>query len=255
MIALKATLVTASVELRADLEPLTDHKLIEACAALPSADWLAGPDAAMSHVLGSLARRWLQLHEEVNGLWQASTLVAAADGTRKRHYVYGAGRAEVQGKLDDIRQRVRGGQPAVDSGVTLGAYLDRWLVDGLAEHKATTSENYATMVRKHITPAIGSVRLDRLSPLDVQSVVNAKRATHSASTVRLIFSVLHRALEQAVEWELMAHNPAAKVKRPRAGEPHDRFLLPTEAAQLLAAARGTRLYALVAVASHRPAAW
>jgi hypothetical protein len=163
-----------------------------------------------------------------DGRWQASTLVAAADGTRKRHYVYGATRAEVQGKLDDIRQRVRGGQPAVDVGVTLDAYLDRWLADGLTEHKATTRENYATMVRKHIAPAVGSVRLDKLSPLDVQSLVNAKRATHSASTVRLIFSVLHRALEQAVEWELMARNPATKVKRPKAGEPHDRFLSPAE---------------------------
>jgi integrase len=104
------------------------------------------------------------------------------------------------------------------------------------------------MVRKHINPTIGSVRLDRLSPLDVQSLVNAKRTTHSDSTVRLIFSVLHRALEQAVEWELMARNPAAKVKRPRAGEPHDRFLSAAEAGQLLATARGTRLYALVAVA-------
>jgi hypothetical protein len=33
--------------------------------------------------------------------------------------------------------------------------------------------------------------------LDVRALVNAKRTTHSASTVRLIFSVLHRALEQA----------------------------------------------------------
>ena len=103
-----------------------------------------------------------------DGRWQASTLVAAADGSRKRHYVYGVSRAEVQSKLDDIRQRVRGGQPAVDLGITLGAYLDRWLVDGLTDHKATTRENYSTMVRKHITPAIGSVRLDKLSPLDVQ---------------------------------------------------------------------------------------
>lgn len=46
-------------ELRAELEPLTDHRFIVACAALPSRSWLAAPDAAMSHVLGSLARRWL----------------------------------------------------------------------------------------------------------------------------------------------------------------------------------------------------
>ncbi len=65
MIALKATLVTAADALRAQLEPLTDHKLIQACAALDSADGLSTPDAAMRHVLGSLARRWLRLHEEI----------------------------------------------------------------------------------------------------------------------------------------------------------------------------------------------
>ena len=65
MIALKATLVTASDELRAELQPLTDYQLIQTCAALHSAANVAAPDAAMRHVLGSLARRWLQLHEEV----------------------------------------------------------------------------------------------------------------------------------------------------------------------------------------------
>jgi transposase len=65
MITLKATLVTASDQLRAELEPLTDHKLVHACAALTPAGALADPDAAMRHVLGSLARRWLTLHEEV----------------------------------------------------------------------------------------------------------------------------------------------------------------------------------------------
>jgi len=65
MITLKATLVTADDQLRAVLEPLTDYKLVEACAALESAACLAAPDAAMRHVLGSLARRWLLLHDEV----------------------------------------------------------------------------------------------------------------------------------------------------------------------------------------------
>ncbi len=65
MITLKATLVTAADDLRAELEPLTDHKLIQACAALDSAADPVDPDAAMRHVLSSLARRWLQLHEEI----------------------------------------------------------------------------------------------------------------------------------------------------------------------------------------------
>jgi len=66
MITLKATLVTATDELRAELHPHpTDYKLIEACSALESAATVAAPDVAMRHVLRSLARRWLLLHEEI----------------------------------------------------------------------------------------------------------------------------------------------------------------------------------------------
>lgn len=77
MITLKATLATGSEALRAELEKLTDHKLITTCAALegpaplppvrrgaPAIVVPADPDAAMRHVLSSIAKRWLVLHEE-----------------------------------------------------------------------------------------------------------------------------------------------------------------------------------------------
>ncbi len=65
IITLKATLVTASDELRGELEPLTDFTLISACAALTANGDLGDPAQAMRHVLGCLARRWLELHEEI----------------------------------------------------------------------------------------------------------------------------------------------------------------------------------------------
>ena len=65
IITLKATLVTAAEELRGELEPLTDYRLITACAALEAGTELDDPDAAMRHVLRSLARRWLELHDEI----------------------------------------------------------------------------------------------------------------------------------------------------------------------------------------------
>lgn len=65
MITLKATLVTASDDLRAELESLTNFKLITACAAFETTADLTDPDIAMRHVLGALARRWLVLHDEI----------------------------------------------------------------------------------------------------------------------------------------------------------------------------------------------
>lgn len=78
IITLKATLATGSEALRAELEKLTDHKLITACAALasptpappvrrgaPAVVVPTDPDVAMRHVLSCMAKRWLALHEEV----------------------------------------------------------------------------------------------------------------------------------------------------------------------------------------------
>ena len=65
IITLKAVLVTASDALRADLEPLTDYKLIVACSELDNGGDISDPEVAMRHTLASLARRWLDLHEEI----------------------------------------------------------------------------------------------------------------------------------------------------------------------------------------------
>lgn len=79
MITLKAVLVTAPDDLRETLEPLTDHQLILACADLDTRGDIADPAVAIRHSLAALARRYLELHEEIrthsNHLKQ---LVAAA---------------------------------------------------------------------------------------------------------------------------------------------------------------------------------
>ena len=65
LITLKAVLVTAFDELRGRLEPLTNHKLVLACAALETHEGVSDPEVAMRHALSHLARRWLDLHEEI----------------------------------------------------------------------------------------------------------------------------------------------------------------------------------------------
>ena len=65
MITLKAILVTAPDDLRHRLEPLSNFKLVAACAALDTNGEMADPEVAIRHVLASLARRWLELHEEI----------------------------------------------------------------------------------------------------------------------------------------------------------------------------------------------
>jgi transposase len=61
MITLKSVLVTAPDELRQQLEGLSDFKLVSGCASSCPED----ASNAVRQVLGVLARRWLQLHDEV----------------------------------------------------------------------------------------------------------------------------------------------------------------------------------------------
>jgi len=65
IITLKAVLVTATDDLRSQLEPLSEHKLVSACAELDTAGNIADPDVAMRHTLAALAKRWLALHDEI----------------------------------------------------------------------------------------------------------------------------------------------------------------------------------------------
>ena len=56
IISLKAVLVTASDELRIELEPLSEHKLIVACATLEANGDMSDPVVAMRHTLSHLAQ-------------------------------------------------------------------------------------------------------------------------------------------------------------------------------------------------------
>lgn len=95
MITLKATLATASEALRADLEKLSDYKLITASAELdvpvpqppvrrgaPAVVVPTDPDSAMRHVLATMAQRWLTLHQEAKAHAASLKALTAAAAPR-----------------------------------------------------------------------------------------------------------------------------------------------------------------------------
>ncbi len=187
-----------------------------------------------------------------DGRWVA-VLDLGHDGTgqRRRKVLYGATRREVVDKLTEAQRRLSEGAPVTDARATVAAYLEHWIATGLAaaEVKATTRENYTTITRRHLIPALGQHRLDRLVPSHVDALLVGKRGDGlSDSTVRLIYTVLRRALDAAVRDGLIRRNAAAAVQRPRVARRDAAVLSPTDAQAILTAARDDRLYALYAVA-------
>src|ERR1700757_3918361 len=92
-------------------------------------------------------------------------------GRRKTRYVTVRGtKKEAQRELVRLLGQVDSGAYVEPSALTVAAYLERWLTDH-AQHRvsAKTLERYVEIVRKHLTPALGSHRLAKLSPLHIQA--------------------------------------------------------------------------------------
>jgi integrase len=72
------------------------------------------------------------------------------------------------------------------------------------------------MVRIHLVPTLGQLRLNQLKAQHVQRLLADKTATGlSARSVEYIWLVLRRALKLAVRWDLVARNIAEQVTPPR----------------------------------------
>jgi integrase len=100
-------------------------------------------------------------------------------------------------------------------------------------------------VRRHIIPALGEIRLDRLSPEQVQNFLNGKlKDGLSSKTVAYIRQVLRTSLDQAMRWNLVSRNVVTLVPAPRKERKAIRPLEPHHVDMFLSAVAGRRLEAL-----------
>lgn len=103
--------------------------------------------------------------------------VNTLDGV-KRRAVYGKSKKEVRLRLTEaIADRDKG--LVFDSGnLSVGEYLGRWLEAIQSTIGELTWKRHESIVRLHIAPAIGAIKLAALTPLQVQSLYRAKSKSH-----------------------------------------------------------------------------
>jgi integrase len=186
-----------------------------------------------------------RIYRRKDGRYEGRYTVHTPDGpVRKR--VYGRKYKEVQRKLAEAMGDAARGIVFDDENMTVSEYMTRWLEDsakGDLGHRAY--HNYRLQIRRHISPSLGRIKLSKLTATHVQSLYAAKlRDGLKPSSVRYIHAVLHRALEQAVRFNLMPFNPAARVDPPKVRQEEITPLDTEQARIFLAAARGDRFEAL-----------
>lgn len=192
------------------------------------------------------------VRQRPGGRWEGRvSYVDPATDKRRSVSVYGATADECRKELKKIRDRIEDGKPAKDSPDTVASWLKRWRESSLAasDRKPTTKSLYASLSRKHLEAGpIGAKRLDKLKPGDLEALIVELRGKGlSDSTVRTTYTVLRLALDIAVRDELLAKNPAHKVKRPRVEQEEAKHIAAVDVARLLDAAKGLRYCVAVLV--------
>jgi integrase len=133
--------------------------------------------------------------------------VHTAKGPKRRH-IYGRTRQQVAAKLAKAMSDRDGGIELDPSRVTVNEYLQRWLKDSVkGSVRPITFESYERLVRVHVVPALGRIKLKALSPAHLQGFYRDRLdAGLSPCTVQRLHAVIHRALKQALRWGLVARN-------------------------------------------------
>ncbi len=141
---------------------------------------------------------------------------------------------EKNGKVDVVRS----GKYTVAEWVRL--WFETYSKPSIREQTAYYYNNY---IEKHIVPGIGSIRLDKLTTIQIQQFYNRlktsgriQRYEHielkdkglSNRFIRGVHGVLRSALEQAVKERLITSNPAEGCKLPRIDKKEMKVLLPEQ---------------------------
>jgi integrase len=189
------------------------------------------------------------IFQRKDGRWVGQLDLGIVDSRRRYRTVYGKQRKEVAGELTKLlRQRDTGALTSAGRE-TVAGYAAAWLDGKKSSLRPSTRRSYAWLINTHLVPEIGSLRLDKLQPAHVRTMLQRRLdAGLSPRSVHHLRAVLRAALSQAVKDGILSRNVAALADGPTVEPNQVTPLSPDEAAQLLAAVHGDRLEALYRVA-------
>src|SRR5215210_5043953 len=170
-----------------------------------------------------------KIGQRKDGRFYKAFTVSMADGSSKREFVYGKTKKAVIEKHKTALEEIEKG--IVRDAVTLGEFLGRWLHDSVKDTvRQSTWERYERIVRIHLVPTLGKIKIKDLTPSQVQGLYRKKLDEGlSPRTVQYLHRTLHRALKQAVRWSLVPKNVTEAVDPPR---PKKKEIKPLTAAQV-----------------------
>jgi len=168
----------------------------------------------------------------------------------KRKYFYGKTKKAALELLKKAQlEQLQGTLVTSSPHQTVAQFFTQWIEKRKPSLRIRSYERYEGFIRLQIIPHIGRIQLQKLTPMHLQSLYSELLGEgKKASTVNTLHWMMHRALSDAVRWELIAKNVCKAVEPPRRAHYEFTALSVEQAGKLLAAAKGHSLEALWVVA-------
>lgn len=190
-----------------------------------------------------------------DGRWEARYWVETTTG-KKRRSVYGGTRKEAAENLAEAKKAEDKTPAFVPTGITMSEFFEQYENAVRDTIKRRSFETNHDIVRLHLLPAFGTLKLKDLAREHIQKFYSRKRdGGLSAASVRRIHDVLSSALNHGVRWRLVSHNVCKEVSPPRVPAPEIRPFSKEEAKRFLAAAEADRYHALYVLGVTSGARW
>jgi integrase len=175
-------------------------------------------------------------------------------GTRRRsRFTYNGKKRDAQRALREALTKRDTGGTVIAGKETVADRLTSWLSNHTADGALglRTQERYEGIIRQHLIPELGAVRLQQLTADHISAAktkwLSGKESTAkrplSGASVNKIMVVLHEALADAVNTRAIAYNPIDAVKSPSAQSATERRALSADEIVILLKAAGTGRFA------------
>ena len=136
--------------------------------------------------------------------------------------------------------------------MTLDQWLNYWMEEVVKPNRAeTTVYGYNKIIDNHLSPALGDITLQKLSPQDIQKYYTMlmREKGLSPNTVRRHHDLLSSALRMAVRQDVLPRCPTDRVEPPRVIPFEAKFYGPEDLRRLCLLSEGTRLEVVVKLAA------
>ena len=159
------------------------------------------------------------LYQDSRGLWTAVLELPDVGGRRRRKVIRSKDKATAAAKLRAARAELDRVGDLATSTPTVAVWMRTWL-DRIARPrlKPRTFETYEGYVTRYIVPAIGKIRLDKLTPAHVRRVhEQVTGAGLSTTTALQAHRILAKALTDAMREGKVSRNVTTLTDAPRKG--------------------------------------